>query len=468
MTNVFKIVALAILLGAVAGGVYLVGRNQQLQRGATQAETSAQVLPTSMTVSRGMNFNVSLWVNTGKPEDKLTGMEMTVNYDPSKLKFVSFQPMSGYTLVNDAASLGKGTGAIKLSLVAMGTEQGGAINYGTMTFMALNGNAIITAGIGGKLMISGQSSTWAITSGQQSNVTITGDTAVVTCIPRPACLDANPKCAMPERSDYCPKTTVTLGKICTQDTDCNSSEFCYANEANCPAKKAIKLPNGQMIETMSTCAVAPKCTAKLKENATCEGVGRVVCADGLRCDFGVPSGTTNRSPNSMGKCIKDVPVSGISCASTGKCPDGYTCQGSSPPVSCTVTANGMSVCSEAIGGGMLCVKNTDVKSCGKRCTSDSMCGSGQTCTPIWWPCQTLPADTKVKVQGDQSLSQSDVSSMTAACPMTNTLVPKIKQNDGTVKMPLFYGVCRNTGCASSVNCNCLTQIQPFSPPVKSK
>ena len=366
--------ALVIVLGALAGGVYLVGGNQQLQRGATQSETSAQVLPSNVTTTSGSNFNVSLWVNTGKPEDKLTGLEMTVNYDPSKLKFVSFQPMSGYTLVNDTNSLDNGSGKIKMSLVAMGTEQGGAINYGTMTFKALSGKSTITAGVGGKLMINGQSSTWSIASGQGSVVVASG--SAVSCITRPICLDATPPCKITERSDYCPKPTK---------------------------------------------------------------------------------------------------VTAVGCGTSGKCPEGYTCKSATSTQSpCMVSANGATICPETIGQ-LACVKDNIisptpgvVNSCGKRCTSDNMCGSGQTCAPIWWPCQTLPLNTKVKVQKDTGLTRSDVVTMETACPMTTNLVLVNTQSDGSVKMPLFYGVCRNTGCVASVNCNCSTQIQPYSPPVKSK
>jgi len=39
-----------------------------------------------------------------------------------------------------------------------------------------------------------------------------------TCRPRPACLDATPRCMMPETSDMCPKTSPTQTTvICTQD-----------------------------------------------------------------------------------------------------------------------------------------------------------------------------------------------------------------------------------------------------------
>ena len=418
MNNFFKLVSLTVVMAALVGGVYLVRNNQQLQKGATQAETSSQVLPSNITVASGSNFTVSLWVNTGRSEDKLTAMEMTVSYDPAKMKFLLFTPMSGYTLVNDANSLDNGSGKIKLSLVAMGPEMGGAINYGVMSFAAITGSGTIAAGRPGNLMINGQSSTWTIASGQNSMITITGNTPVVSCIPRPPCLDSKPKCAMPERSDYCPKSTV-LGKL---------GDACGLN--------------------MTTGKTLPDCGSGL----VCKSLGKIFySADGQIVGGSQGAGSV---------CVKAA-KSGEVCnfRQSGQsilCESGLTCKQNVTKLTTASNGDWDGVCAK-----LASPSPTVVNSCGKRCTSDNMCGSGQTCAPIWWPCRTLPVNTKTKVQKDEALSPSEVSTMTTACPMTSSLAEAKKQSDGKVKMPLFYGVCRNTSCVSSVNCNCSTQIQPF-------
>ncbi len=39
----------------------------------------------------------------------------------------------------------------------------------------------------------------------------------INCLPRPACLDANPRCMIPETSDMCPAKTTTLPVACTME-----------------------------------------------------------------------------------------------------------------------------------------------------------------------------------------------------------------------------------------------------------
>jgi len=45
-------------------------------------------------------------------------------------------------------------------------------------------------------------------------------TPVITCTPRPACLDATPACKMPELDSYCPKVTITPTVTCTPRPAC--------------------------------------------------------------------------------------------------------------------------------------------------------------------------------------------------------------------------------------------------------
>ena len=72
MKGIFKILSIVILLGALVGGAILVQKNQETRKGAAANETSVSVLPSSVVVAGGKNFDVHTWVNTGKSTDKLS------------------------------------------------------------------------------------------------------------------------------------------------------------------------------------------------------------------------------------------------------------------------------------------------------------------------------------------------------------------------------------------------------------
>lgn len=84
-----------------------------------------------------------------------------------------------------------------------------------------------------------------------------------TCIPRPACLSANPPCRIAERNDYCPPTSPTpppakgqCNARCQTDKDCGNNLLCYQ-----PPMPAC--PTGMM------CAqVMPASVCRNRENPT--------------------------------------------------------------------------------------------------------------------------------------------------------------------------------------------------------
>jgi len=112
MKKISKILMMLLLIGALGAGMVLVRRNQETRRGATAAETSTSILPSEISVQPGGDFKVNLLVNTGKDTDKLTGVEMTVSYDAAKLKYdsITVDATSGYSLLNDVATIDDGAG----------------------------------------------------------------------------------------------------------------------------------------------------------------------------------------------------------------------------------------------------------------------------------------------------------------------------------------------------------------------
>jgi len=72
----------------------------------------------------------------------------------------------------------------------------------------------------------------------------------------------------------------------------------------------------------------------------------------------------------------------------------------------------------------------------------------------------MPLAAMGKVQADQGLSQTEVSEMIRICPTVKGVMPSGYESMTLVKMPSFYGVCRNPKCLSSANCSCTPTPTP--------
>ena len=127
------------------------------------------------------------------------------------------------------------------------------------------------------------------------------------------------------------------------------------------------------------------------------------------------------------------------CTNNTQCPTGSVC------------SNG--VCTNR-PTPTLAPRPTTAGVCGQRCTTDAGCDSGLTCTPIWWPCGSMPANLSAKLQADQPLTADETEEMMSICPMSASVLPAGYVTASTVKMPTFYGVCRKPGCLDSPKCSC--------------
>ncbi|MBP9817823.1 hypothetical protein KBC75_03675 [Candidatus Shapirobacteria bacterium] len=169
MRRLFRFLGILILVTALVGAVVLVKQNQETRNKATANATSLSILPATVTVGTNQQFTVHTWVNTGSATDKLSGVEFAVVYDPTKLDFVSFSALNGYTLLNDPATMDNKNGNVTVKLVAMGAEMGGAVDLGTMVFLTKNNGSGSLLIQNGKLAISGATALWTVASNNPSN-----------------------------------------------------------------------------------------------------------------------------------------------------------------------------------------------------------------------------------------------------------------------------------------------------------
>ena len=257
MSNIAKILSLVLLVGALVGGVYLVSTNQQLQRGATAAETSSSILPNMVNTDVGQSFVVHVWINTGKETDKLQGAEFRVNYDGAKLIYTGIETQSGFNLVNDVATVeqteANGHSYLDIKVINMGTEPGGAVDVAKLNFVGKANGTVVMAVQQGKIMISQQTATWDVINNNIGNVYVgvTTPTASVTVIkptdkvdgkrtdPKKVDLNKTPIKVEKPKADKKnnPKPTAggTCGKRCNDDTACGSGQTCTPIWWSCPA-----------------------------------------------------------------------------------------------------------------------------------------------------------------------------------------------------------------------------------------
>ena len=141
MKNIFKTLALIIVIGAVVGAVILVQRNQETRRGAAGAESSVSVLPAITKAKVGENLSVQLMVNSGSSSEILSAVELNVSFSSDKLRFVEFSPSNGFELLTKSDN---GNGGLSLKMVRVEKGDMGAVSVGKITFSVIkNGQATV-------------------------------------------------------------------------------------------------------------------------------------------------------------------------------------------------------------------------------------------------------------------------------------------------------------------------------------
>lgn len=165
------VLGLVIVTIALFAAVYLVRNNQNLVGKASTSETGISFLPTSLQVEVGKNLSVAIVVNPGSPDDSLVGVNLELKYDPTVLRFVGGQSLGNMTGVNIKANQ---EGTLKVLVVAMGSEQKGALQVAKIDFQAVNGGKSNLVLNKGSLLVSGQTREYGINYKQNGVYTVLG------------------------------------------------------------------------------------------------------------------------------------------------------------------------------------------------------------------------------------------------------------------------------------------------------
>jgi len=122
------------MIGVLGGAVYLATQNQETRRGATQAETSSSVLPDTVSAGQGQEVTLTLMVNTGSATDEMSTAELKVEYDRTKLQYVSHEAVSPFTIIG---GIDNGTGPLEINAVMMSEYKSGAVQVAKVVFRTL-------------------------------------------------------------------------------------------------------------------------------------------------------------------------------------------------------------------------------------------------------------------------------------------------------------------------------------------
>jgi hypothetical protein len=460
MKGLFRIVAIVILLAALAGAVLLVRRNQETRRGAAGGDTSSSILPDTMNVEPGSFFSVDAWLNTGSDNDKLAGAELRVIYDNSKVKFVSVETKSGLTLVNDPSTVevtDNENSYLDIKLIAMGEEKSGAVDAAKLNFQATGAGAGSMV-IQGKVMVTGQTTTWDIASNNPANYTIGGSGTVPkeTVPVTQKCYWCGQNCVNDAIKTACLDVLPPAGKLCTTNPDgsCEvkneTSDTCVSDADCAKGEECYQPPMPDCRPEVATCAqVMPKKVCRQIPSTTVKPtcVPRPTCLDAVpACDM--PELSTYCPPKGYAK-------EGEMCGGIAgiRCESGLICK-----------MGGVGQLNPLPDQSGICVR--EQLTCGQRCTTDAGCAKGLICAPIWWPCQTLADDIRMKLQNNEPLTKTEADTMVRYCPDAAKTMP-VNTSGPTVVMPSFYGVCRNQTCPNMVDCNCEPVPSGVNPPPTS-
>lgn len=121
---VISAVILVLLLVGLGVGLFLVGQQQDLRKKAAPA-TTFSILPSVKTVNVGDDVTLTIQMNTST--NTVTGAELHLTYDPSKLTLKDFTPLSELlpvVFVSPQIDNTKGTASMSLSAQPANPPQG--------------------------------------------------------------------------------------------------------------------------------------------------------------------------------------------------------------------------------------------------------------------------------------------------------------------------------------------------------
>src|SRR5260221_1321869 len=148
--GIVGIVALLLILAAIVVASFVSSRGQKVDNSAAAALTSLALTPSSQTLTPGQNFTLTTVMNTST--NKVIGIDMEVDYDPSAIEILTIQ--KGTSITNfDQQLPGRNTidntaGSVVFGVFTLDVTK--AIQGTNLTVLTLSGRVKPTASSGTK------------------------------------------------------------------------------------------------------------------------------------------------------------------------------------------------------------------------------------------------------------------------------------------------------------------------------
>ena len=236
MKNVKALTALAVFFfvaaGVLATGYFIKAPTNVRQEAA--AATNLSIAPVKQTLGTGQDFTFSVNMDTGN--NKVTGIDLILNFDPQVLQISSIQRGSGITALNN-------------TLRQNFDNTGGTISFATFTLdksLAVNGSGVEVLNIKAKTtpganfgnsLITFDPSTAISATSESQNVLAGGipgtiTIANVTSSPTPT---ATPTPHITPTPTPAPGQPNSCGGTCGSNLNCASNLYCYQGYCRNPS-----------------------------------------------------------------------------------------------------------------------------------------------------------------------------------------------------------------------------------------
>ena len=429
--GIAQILAVGLLAAAMIAGTIMVQRVQETRRGAAYAGGEVLMLPGTKTIKPGERMLVTLAIDA--KTHKLSGVDLKVKYDPTLFKLVGLKPLvagvetaqSGVRYMFKSAEdvlknvVDNGSGEIRLSGVSMEMDPTkmptGIIWLAKVEIYGLKeGAGEFSLDTTGSMLTGynpeGTDQVISIDKVQTAKYTVAGASSDEMICRRLWWFDDNnPTCGQRE---FC-GAYAYLGLKTFE-----SEEACRGELVNVGILDPRVTPGSGQLEP------------KVAECGWC----------GTNC--------TRLNPEMA--CIMIAPPEGKSCVEeAGSCVikiDGVVVQPTRGMTTPVPRLTGVST----------------IKSCNMRCFSNSTCGAGAVCYPIWIPrdCEITDTALMSRLQANSALTTTEKQKLIGMCPGLATYF-----SGETNRAPSFVGVCRNAVCPAATGCACSGSSIPMSTPI---
>lgn len=195
--GVIGIVALLLIIVAIAVASFFSTQGQKVDNSSAAASTSLTLTPSSQALTPGQNFTLTTTMNTST--NKVIGVDMEVNYDPSAIEILSVQKGSGVASLDQTIRnvIDNTAGSLVYGVFTLNTTS--SISGSNLSVLTISGKVKPTATAGNKSITFNNSSKIidAIESGNVLQTTtgasINVSSSTVTNTPYPTGVSISPR-----------------------------------------------------------------------------------------------------------------------------------------------------------------------------------------------------------------------------------------------------------------------------------